>query len=290
MIAAPDAEAAAAEARAVVARASTSFYWAMRLLPRPKREAMFALYAFCRAVDDIADDPGLVEDKVARLDAWRRDLDTLYRGATPRHAIARALADPIARFALPRAPFDEVLRGMESDARGPVQAPSMAELETYCARVAGAVGLQSVRIFGCTDAHADDFALATGHALQLTNILRDIRDDAAAGRLYLPREALAAAGVEARDPVGVLRDPGLGEACAWLAERARRRYREADAIRSRMAAADAHSLLPAVIMAAIYRRLLRRIVARGWGAARAPVALGGAEKLWIALRCLAAGG
>jgi phytoene/squalene synthetase len=240
-------------------------------------------------VDDIADEPAPSEEKLARLDDWRRELDALYGGGAPRHAIAVALAAPIARFALPRAPFDDILKGMETDARGPVQAPPMAELELYCARVAGAVGLQSVRIFGCRDAGADDFALATGHALQLTNILRDVHRDAQEWRLYLPREALSAAGIAARDPVDALHDPGLGAACAWLAERARRRYREADAIRARMAPADARSLRPAVMMTAVYRRLLERVVRHGWDGG-APVALGSAEKLWIALRSFAAGG
>lgn len=279
-----------AVAQAVVRRSGTSFFWAMRSLPRDKRRAMFALYAFCRAVDDIADEPAPRDDKLARLDAWRRELDGLYAGVAPNLPIAAALAAPIARYRLPRTPFDDILLGMETDARGPVRAPTMAALEQYCARVAGAVGLQSVRIFGCADAGADAFALATGEALQLTNILRDIGEDAADGRLYLPREALDAAGIAGDEPHVVLGDSRLGMACAWLAERAAARYGEAAAARRRMAPADARALRPAAIMTAVYRRLFERLAARGWDRINEPLSLSKAEKLWVALRSLADNG
>jgi phytoene synthase len=281
--------AAGRDVRSLVRRAGSSFFWAMRLLPRRKREAMFAVYAFCREVDDIADEPASQGEKLRRLEGWRGTLDELYAGRVPAHPIAAALAAAIAGFDLPRAPFEDILRGMESDARGLVRAPPMADLERYCAHVAGAVGMQSVRIFGCRDARADDFALATGHALQLTNILRDLVEDAADGRLYLPREALSAAGIEAREPAAALAHPRLPAACAWLAERADARYAEAAALRRAMAPADAARLRPAMIMTAVYRRVLDRLRARGWQRAHEPVALGRAEKLWIALRCVLSG-
>ena len=281
--------AADAAAEALVKRSGTSFYWAMRSLPMAKRQAMFALYAFCRAVDDIADEPAPRDDKLDRLEAWHGELDRLFGGGMPEQPIAAALRDPIARYGLPREPFVEILRGMESDARGPIRAPSMAELEVYCARVAGAVGQQSVRIFGCGDIAADGYALATGHALQLTNILRDLAEDAADGRLYLPREALDAGGIQGDEPVAVLAHPGLPAACAWVAARAEARYGEAEALRSAMAPADARALRPAVIMTAVYRRIFERLGERGWQRALEPLSLSKADKLWIALRCLVLG-
>ncbi len=270
-------------ARDVVRRAGTSFYWAMRLLPIDKRDAMYALYAFCREVDDIADEPAPEASKLAGLDDWRKALDRLYSGEVPEQIVAQALIAPIARCGLPREPFDAILRGMETDARGPVRAPSMAALIAYCDDVAGAVGRQSVRIFGCADAHADDFARATGRALQLTNILRDLAEDAADGRLYLPREALLAASMETDDPDTALAHPGLGEACATVAAEAARHYGEAGRLLHAMSRDDASSLRPAVIMMAIYRRLFDRLSARGWESVLEPVRMGKIEKLGIAL-------
>ena len=270
-------------ARDVVRRAGTSFYWAMRLLPIDKRDAMYALYAFCREVDDIADEPAPEASKLAGLDDWRKALDRLYSGEVPEQIVAQALIAPIARCGLPREPFDAILRGMETDARGPVRAPSMAALIAYCDDVAGAVGRQSVRIFGCADAHADDFARATGRALQLTNILRDLAEDAADGRLYLPREALLAASMETDDPDTALAHPGLGEACATVAAEAARHYGEAGRLLHAMSRDDASSLRPAVIMTAIYRRLFDRLSARGWESVLEPVRMGKIEKLGIAL-------
>jgi phytoene synthase len=271
------------QARAIVRRAGTSFYWAMRLLPDAKRDAMYALYAFCREVDDLVDEPAPQANKLAGLDAWRDALDQVYAGQAPELPIAKALMGPIARYRLPRAPFDEILRGMETDARGPVRAPSLAALDAYCDRVAGAVGLQSVRIFACRDSKADAYAIATGRALQLTNILRDIAEDAADGRLYLPREALDSGGVDSDDPAVVMAHPGLGAACAYLGSIAASSYRDAETLLAAMSRADAKSLRPAAIMTAIYHRLFNRLSARGWDRVLEPVAIGKTEKLAIAL-------
>ena len=166
----------------------SSFYWGMRLLPKARREGMFAIYAFCRAVDDIADDLPTREQKIAGLAAWRADIAALYAGEMPHDPLARLLVKPIADFALRRADFEAVIDGMETDALNDIQAPSMAELDLYCDRVASAVGRLSVRAFGETSLAGDRTAYALGRALQLTNILRDVVEDADRGRLYLPRE------------------------------------------------------------------------------------------------------
>jgi phytoene synthase len=255
----------------------------MQILPRPKRDAMFAIYAFCRAVDDIADEPAAVSDKLAGLADWRREIEALYAGH-PAHPITRALARPLTRYRLAKDDFIEVVRGMEMDANGPIRAPSMAELELYCDRVAGAVGLLSMSVFECPDPRARDFALATGQALQLTNILRDLAEDAEDGRLYLPRELLDQAGIDGDLPARVLADPAVAQACAGLARVADRQFDNADALYMAMAPGSSASLRPARIMTAVYRRLFERLAARGWERIDEPVRLGKLEKLWIAFR------
>ena len=274
---------AALYTRARVRRSGTSFYWAMRLLAKPKREAMFAIYAFCREVDDIADGPGSPEAKGAALAAWGDEIAALFEGRS-RGLIVRALADPVARFGLRRDDFTDVLRGVGMDANGAMCAPSMADLRLYCARVAGAVGLLSVRVFGCGDGRADAFALAVGEALQLTNILRDVAEDAAVGRLYLPRDALDAAGISERDPAAVVAHPALPRACAAVAKLARRRFTEARSMLSVMPRGDRSALRPAVVMMAVYSRLLDRLVGDGWRRPERPVRVPGPEKMWLALR------
>ncbi len=274
---------AVAEVQALVRRSGSSFYGAMRLLPREKREAMFAVYAFCRAVDDIADGPGTPEARAAALAEWRDEIDALYAGR-PGRPLTRALAGAVARFGLRRGDFEAVIDGVSMDAAPGMVAPDFARLERYCARVAGAVGLLSVRVFGCTDPRADDYALALGHALQLTNILRDVAEDAEDGRLYLPAELLDAAGIETRDPRAVVAHPALAKACAALAEIALRRFDEARTTLATLPAADRAALRPAVVMMAVYRRLLDRLMRRGWRRIEAPVTVPRAEKVWIALR------
>jgi squalene synthase HpnD len=274
-----DAE-ARAHVRAVTERSGTSFFWAMRLLPPARREAMFAIYAFCREVDDIADEGGTLQDKRDGLAAWRSEIDRLYAG-TPQWPTTRALRSAVRDYELLREDFLAVIDGMEMDAVADIQAPSMAELELYCARVAGAVGLLSVRAFGDGSEAARRLALAEGRALQLTNILRDLEEDAMRGRLYLPREILAKHGIDTTEPAAVLAHPNLGAACDELAGIARRSYDEAE---SWLAKLDRRTMRPAIIMLKVYRRTLEALVARGWRELGRPVGPSKLTKLCIALR------
>lgn len=259
---------------------NSSFYWPMRLLPAPRREAAFAVYAFCRAADDAADGAGALEDRRARLDALRMDLARIY-GETSTAAAAGPLAKAVAAFDLPQDAFIAILDGMATDLDGPVIAPDLPALELYCAQVAGAVGRLLVRIFANDRRPEDDrFALALGEALQLTNILRDVTEDAAVGRLYLPREMLAAAGVPA-DPAAALTCPRLPEACRLLAVRAEERY---DAAARLLPLVGRRRLWAAVAMMAGYRRVLARLTARGWMAAGEQPRLSRWEGAWLTLR------
>ena len=264
----------------VVRRSGTSFYWAMRLLPRERRRAMYAVYAFCRIVDDIADGPGAPADKRDRLAGWRREIERLFDGR-PQDPVARALAGPVARYGLGKGDFLAVVDGMEMDADGPIVAPSWAELRRYCACVAGAVGLISVRIFGTGEAEGRRLAGALGEAVQLTNILRDLAEDAGDGRLYLPREELDRQGLPHGPPAAVLADPRTVAVCDAVARVARGRFDEAARL---MAAMPRATSRPARIMLAVYSRLLDRMVRRGFGRLEPRVRLSAAERLWLALR------
>lgn len=265
--------------RAVVADSGTSFYWGMRLLPAAKREAMFAIYAFCREVDDVADSDAPPAGKRAELASWRAEVEALYAGR-PSRPTTRALAAPIERFALPRAELDAMIDGMEMDAEA-MRAPPMAMLERYCRCVAGAVGMLSVRVFGARGPDRDAGAVALGDALQLTNILRDLAEDARLGRLYLPRELLDRHGIAGDDPARVLRDPALPTVCRELAARAAERFDAADRW---LAGEDRRLVRPALIMRGVYRRILERVIAKDWQQLDPPVRLGTAERLWVAIR------
>jgi presqualene diphosphate synthase len=276
----PSEVAALAHVRAVVAASGTSFYWGMRLLPRAKRDAMFAIYAFCREVDDIADGAAGLEVKRAGLAAWRHEIEALF-AERPAHPTTVALAGPVHRFDLPKAEFDAMIDGMEMDASGGMQAPGFAELWRYCRCVAGAVGMLSIRVFDARNAETDRGALALGDALQLTNILRDLVEDAGLGRLYLPRELLERHGIRDHAPKAVLAHPALPEVCGALAGLAEQRFGEAERCFEH---GHRTRLRPALIMMAIYRRTLERLLAGGWQRLDQPVRLAKAERLWLALR------
>ena len=179
---------------AAAARASgSSFYNAMRILPRAQREAMFEIYSFCRQVDDIADSSGPRGERREQLERWRADIDGLYVNKLSPRTLGLAVA--VREFRLRREDFHAVIDGMAMDVTGDIRAPDWAILDLYCDRVASAVGRLSTKIFGIEDGPGTALAHHLGRALQLTNILRDLDEDAALGRLYLPREALLAAGI-----------------------------------------------------------------------------------------------
>jgi squalene synthase HpnD len=259
----------------------SSFYRGMRILPRAEREAMFEIYSFCRAVDDIADDLGPREPRRQQLQAWRSDIDALYAGAPPQNLAG--LAQAVRQFNLRREDFLAVIDGMAMDVDADIRAPDRATLDLYCDRVACAVGRLSVRVFGM----AADAGLALAHhlgrALQLTNILRDLDEDASLGRLYLPRDALQAASIEATDPAIVLAHPAIGKACAAIVALAQAEFRDADAI---MAKSPRRTVRAPRIMGAAYRAILDKLEARGFAPPRAPVRHSKLRLLLIVLRNL----
>jgi len=257
----------------------SSFYAAMRMLPRAQRAAMFEIYSFCRMVDDIADDTGPAAGRMERLQHWRDNIYALYAGtALPQ---LRGLRSAIQDFGLRREDFLAIIDGMKMDVISPIRAPEISTLDLYCDRVASAVGRLSVRVFGIDEALGIALAHHLGRALQLTNILRDLDEDASVGRLYLPSEALREAGIAATEPAMVLSDPAIPGACAFIAAKAHSHFQEANAI---MARCPRRTTRAPNIMSEVYKLILDALERRGWKAPRHPVRIGRLRLFWILSR------
>jgi len=270
---------AAADANYGTAASGSSFYAAMRILPREQREAMFQIYSFCRHVDDIADSDGPRAERLAALQQWRDDVEALYQGHPP--ARLRDYAGTVARFGLKREDFLAIIDGMEMDVPADIRAPDMATLDLYCDRVASAVGRLSVKVFGMPEDDGVLLAHHLGRALQLTNILRDIDEDAGLGRLYLPREGLLLAGITSDDPAKVATERTLPKVCLPLAERAKRHFEQADEVMKRN---SRRAVRAPRIMGKYYRAVLDLLLARGFAAPRQPVRVGKLARVAILLR------
>lgn len=268
-----------ASADAAQTAGGSSFYLAMRILPRHKREAMFEIYKFCRKVDDVADSTGPRDARLTELNRYREDVAALYAGR-PSERMGGFL-QPVQEFGLRRDDFLAIIDGMEMDVISDIRAPDLTVFDLYCDRVASAVGRLSVRVFGLPNEDGIALSHHLGRALQTTNILRDVDEDAEMGRLYLPRDYLAAAGIHSSDPATVLADPNLGKACAPLIERAREHFRQARAIMARQPRA---SVKAPRIMAEAYYPMLDKLQARGFAAPRERVRIDRAHLILAVLR------
>jgi squalene synthase HpnD len=272
-------ETAAANADYGTAASGSSFYAAMRILPRAQRDAMFQIYSFCRQVDDIADSDGPRPERLAALQQWRGDVDALYQGRPPERL--KDYVTSVRAFGLKREDFLAIIDGMEMDVPQDIRAPDMATLDLYCDRVASAVGRLSVRVFGLPENDGILLAHHLGRALQLTNILRDIDEDAGLGRLYLPREGLLHAGITSDDPAKVIAERGLPKVCVPLVERAKSHFEQADAIMKRN---SRRAVRAPRIMSKYYRAILELLIARGFAVPREPVRVNKMAKIAILLR------
>ncbi len=265
----------------VVRRSGSSFIAAMRILrPPEKRTAMFGIYAFCREVDDIADEPGEESAKRAALAGWRKEIDQLFKGI-PTHPIAMALVRPVADYGLEKRDFLDLIEGMDMDASDTLRIADMEQLNLYCDRVACAVGRLCCRIFGAEEESGDLLAHNLGMALQLTNILRDLDEDAELDRLYLPSELLDRYGITETDPKAVLAHPNMEKVCRHLAQIAGKSFEDAEVI---LGVCDRYTMRPAFIMMEIYRLIFKRLCDRGWAGDRVPVKVSNLQKFWIAFR------
>ena len=260
-------------------RASSNFYWGFRLLPHDRRRALCAVYAFCRAADDLADEPARDADPRRLLARWREELERAY-GGRPVHPVGVALADTVARFAIPREHFDAVIAGVEVDLDRDRYETWEGDLEQYCYRVAGAVGLVCIEIFGYRDPSARQYAVELGLAFQLTNILRDVADDAQRGRIYLPRADLKRFGCREEDVLVGHCTEAFRQVMAFECARAGEHYGRA---RFLLAEDDRQSLAPAEAMRLIYEQLLRRIMLRHYDVFGPKIRLTRPEKAGLAV-------
>jgi len=249
-------------------------------MPKRERDAMFAIYAYCRRVDDIADDGlGTRAERHERLEAWRYDLEALYSGQKPQRVAF--LAPAVAQFGLRKQDFFTILDGMEMDVAEDIVAPDLATLDLYCERVASAVGRLSIKVFGMEEEPGFELAHHLGRALQLTNILRDIDEDAGIGRLYLPREYLFSAGFKSLDPRMVVSDPRVDGVCRAVAALAHQHYDKAQAILARK---PKGRIATPRLMGAVYSEILKATEAQGFVPPRKRVSLSRGKLAALLLR------
>ncbi len=267
----------------ITRRSRSSFYYAFILLPPERRRALHAVYAFCRFIDDIADDEAIREPALL-LRRWREELDRVYAGV-PTRALSRALADSARRFTIPRDLFVEIIAGVEMDLSRK-RYRTFEELRPYCYRVASALGLICIEIFGYRNQSAKLYAENLGLALQLTNIIRDVGEDAARGRIYLPLEDLARFNVSEDEILGGVYSPNFVRLMDFEAKRARELYAKAQ---SALAPEDRATLLTAEAMRLIYAALLERIVKSNYRVLDRRHSLSAPRKLYLVGRAWAVG-
>ncbi len=277
--------------RALTKASRSNFYYAFLFLPKPKRQALYAVYAFCRVTDDLVDEaltvaagpnPAATGTGLERLKCWRAEVESCFRGEAT-HPVTQALAEVIRDFRIPHRYFEELLNGVEMDLTKSRYA-TFAELQQYCYRVAGVVGLMCIEIFGYRQPATRAYAEHLGTAFQLTNILRDLAVDAEQGRIYLPQEDLRRFGYSEQDLLERRMTPVFSDLMRFQMERARQFYAAAQAI---LPQEERRTMLAAEIMSAIYSRILDRIEARGYDVFSDRVRLSDAQRLRLAFVCWA---
>lgn len=259
------------------AASGSSFYYSFMFLPKARRQAITALYAFCREVDDIADECSDIGIARTKLAWWRREIHDLFQG-NPQHPVSKALAEPIKTYALSEEHFQEIIDGMEMDCDQNRYA-DFKSLQLYCYRVASVVGILAASIFGYRNRNTLKYAHDLGMAFQLTNIIRDVGEDARRGRLYLPMDEITKAGLTAQDILQGHESPKVRELMEFQIERAESYY---DKALRNLPPEDKASQKTGLMMAAVYRTLLREIRADGAEKVlNSKTSLGGARKLWL---------
>lgn len=261
------------------ARSGSSFYYSFMFLPKVQRQAITALYAYCREVDDVVDECSDIGIARTKLDWWRTEIDNLYAGK-PSHPVTRALVTTLENFPLPREHFLEIIDGMQMDL-DQARYQDFKELQLYCYRVASVVGLLAAEIFGYKDRQTLKYAHKLGIAFQLTNILRDVREDASRGRIYVPLEELARFGVSEDDLLQSKDSDRTRALFRYQLQRAQQSYDDALAL---LPESDRYAQRVGLIMAAIYRATLNEIDADGLRILQHRISLTPVRKLWLAWR------
>jgi 15-cis-phytoene synthase len=266
----------------ITRQSSSNFYYAFMLLPTERRRSLYAVYAFCRFVDDVADDES-IREPARLLSRWREELGRVYGEGRPTRGISRALADTVERFSIPRRCFEELIAGMEMDLSCKRYA-TFEELRRYCYRAAAVVGLICIEIFGYTNPDAKVYAENLGIACQLTNILRDVKEDAAKGRIYLPLEDLTRFSVTETEILEGVYSDAFVRLMEFEARRAREYYQRAQ---QSLPPEDRSTLLTAEAMRLIYGSLLDRIVSSKYRVLDRRLSLSATHKLYLVGRAWA---
>lgn len=266
----------------IVKKSGSSFFWSMRFLPKAKRNAMYTIYAFCRHIDDIVDGDAEIGEKIELIRAWREEIDNIYDKKAPVTEIGRKIYKNCIRFKLPKEEFVRLIDAISMDVPNPVQAPDLEELYRYCRGVAGVPGSLSLRIFGCQNEQLiEELSCSLGTALQLTNILRDIKEDAQSNRLYLPKEFLEKAQISSIDPLTVVVDKNLSVAREELARIASANFEKADQLILHL---DKSTARHVKMIESIYRQYFEMMQKRGWEIISPKPTLSKLKKFSIALR------
>ena len=266
----------------IVKKSGSSFFWSMRLLPKPQREAMYTIYAFCRHIDDIVDGDIPTKEKQSLLKAWREEINNIYDKKVPATEIGRRIYKNCMRFRLPKEEFLKLIDSISMDIPHPIQAPTMDKFLKYCRGVAGVPGNLSLRIFGCQDENLiENLSTSLGNALQITNILRDVKDDALLNRLYIPKEYLAKASIKSHNPSEVIIDKNLATAREELAHMAQEDYQKAYQM---IPFLDKNTARPVRAIAAVYKKYFDIMNNRGWEIVSPKPQIGKLNKFSLALR------
>ena len=246
----------------IVKKSGSSFFWGMHILPTKERRAIYTLYAFCRHIDDIVDGDSLLSQKQELINAWRNEIDNIYDKRVPASEIGRNIYKNCMRFNIPKKDLTDLLEGISMDLPSPIQAPDLSRLKLYCRGVAGAPGSMSLRILGCKDENLIyELSTSLGEAMQLTNILRDVKEDAQADRLYIPKEFLLQAGITSTDPKTVLVDKNLSKAREELAKLALQDYAKAFELIKTLDKKTARNINA---LSYVYKRYFDIMQNRGW--------------------------
>ena len=266
----------------IVKKSGTSFFWSMRFLPTAQRNAMYTIYAFCRHIDDIVDGDAPVAEKMDLLNAWREEMDNIFDKKVPTTEIGRKIYKNCMRSKLPKEHPLRLIDTIGMDLPKPVQAPDLNKFYRYCRGVAGVPGSLTLRILGCKDEKLiDELSTSLGNALQITNILRDVKEDALNNRLYIPKEYLEKARITATDPMTAVVDKNLVIAREELARQAKANYDRADKL---IPLLDKKISRHVRMIESIYRRYFDMMENRGWEVISPKPALGKFKKLSLALR------
>ena len=266
----------------IVKKSGTSFFWSMRFLPFGKRNAMYTIYAFCRHIDDIVDGDKDVSEKLELIEAWKQEINNIYDKKIPATEIGRKIYKNCMRFKLPKEEFVRLINSISMDLPTPLRAPSMEQFNEYCRGVAGVPGNLSLRVFGVKDeALIEKLSTTLGNALQITNILRDVKEDAQAGRLYIPKEMLEKAGITTTDPLSVVVHPNLAKAREELAKIAAEDYSVSYQLLKNL---DKKITRPVLMMANIYKHYFDMMQNRGWEIISPKPQINKFKKLSLALK------